>query len=384
LATGRTACSGINVQNLPREDSVTDGVSKIRGCFVPRPGRVFIDADYGQIELVAFAYSCREQFGYGDTLARLINGGQDIHKLLAAAVLGKPTNEITAAERKAVKAISFGRPGGMGPRRLQHVAKAAYGIDLDEAAVQERIDAYHRLCPELDCFLADETDSGQRLAELLNMTPAAYHRACLSWNSTALDHRPAGWLGGMLGKVLGDPAPVTASGRPYSAEELTYFWDAARPLAEHFKPKLAAKLACREADPALKRAARDWAGRRPVFTATGRLRANATFCASRNTIFQGLSADGAILGLWKVWRAGYTIVDFVHDQVVVEVENGGRVYEDVAALEKLMTAGMKEVIPDMRVRVESVVTRSLDKSDVAELTGVCPADGSPVRLPSAA
>ena len=71
-----------------------------------------------------------------------------------------------------------------------------------------------------------------------------------------------------------------------------------------WQPALAAKLHAREAHFELHNVVRNWAGRRPVFTVTGRLRANTTFCSSRNTVFQGAAADGAILALWRVWRAG--------------------------------------------------------------------------------
>ena len=43
-----------------------------------------------QIELVVLAHALQHQFGYPPQLAGVINGGQDVHKLIAAAVLGKP------------------------------------------------------------------------------------------------------------------------------------------------------------------------------------------------------------------------------------------------------------------------------------------------------
>ena len=69
-------------------------------------------------------------------------------------------------------------------------------------------------------------------------------------------------------------------------------------------------------------AARGLVGRRGVFTLTGRLGAAAAYCARHNTVFQGLAADGAKLALWQLYRAGYRIVNFVHDEIVVEVAAG--------------------------------------------------------------
>ncbi len=105
-------------------------------------------------------------------------------------------------------------------------------------------------------------------------------------------------------------------------------------------------------------------GRRPVFTLTGRLRAHTTFCSSRNTLFQGAAADGAILALWNVWRAGYMLVDFVHDQLVVESPGDDQVLDRVAHIESLMKQGMAQVVPGMLVNVETAITRSLHKGDL--------------------
>jgi hypothetical protein len=369
LETGRTYCGGgFNVQNLPREKDARDVAATIRGCFVPADGHVFIDCDYSQIELVVLGCVLQRQFGLRPELARLINSGQDVHRLIAAAVLGKPAAEVLKPERDSAKPVSFGRPGGMGVNRLRQVAKASYGIDLTPEEVQERIRAYHRLCPELDTFLTDEVDVGQFLAERLGLTPARYDEAVgrRSRGADPADHRPAGWLGGMLLKVLRDEAPVThrGQGRSYTPQEIDFYWRAAQPLADYLGDEEAAALANREPAGALWAAARDWAGRRSVFTVTGRLRADTTFCSARNCVFQGPAADGAILGLWRVWRAGYRVVDFVHDQVVVESRKDDDAPARAEDVGRLMREGMQQVVPGMRVAVETVVTCSLNKKEV--------------------
>jgi len=338
---------------------------------VPVDGHVFIDADYSQIELVVLAYVCERQFGLQSELARLNNTGEDVHRLIAAAVLGKSLDQIVKSERNSAKPVSFGRPGGMGAERLRLVAKAGYGVDLTLEGVEERIQAYHRLCPELDAFLTDEVEVGQVLAKRLSLTPALYYQAVgRHYHSADPGNFVAeGWLGGMLLKVLRDEAPLTANGRLYSPEEIDFFWNAAQPLAQHLDDDLAAKLAARESSRKLWAAVRDWAGRRSVFTVTGRLRANTTLCSARNCVFQGPGADGAILGLWRVWRAGHQIVDFVHDQVVVESPGHGDRAARKEAIVRLMKEGMEEVVPGMRVAVECVVTSSLNKTELVTQNG---------------
>jgi hypothetical protein len=98
--------------------------------------------------------------------------------------------------------------------------------------------------------------------------------------------------------------------------------DKARQLPLQLKPELATRLQQGQPDRKLWAEVRNWASRRTVCTVTGRLRAHTSFCSSRNSLFQGAAADGAILALWQVWRKGYKLVDFVHDQLVVEAPAG--------------------------------------------------------------
>lgn len=369
LETGRTYCGGgFNIQNLPKELDEKSPGSTVRGCFVPGEGNVFIDCDYSQIELVVLGYVMEKQFGLCSRLARLINDNCDVHRLIAATVVGKDLAEVTKAERDSAKAVSFGRPGGMGVKGLRRAAQISYGIDLSDEEVQQRIQAYHQLCPELDWFLQDEVDAGEVISSTLHLTPAQYYQAVgQCFDAADLKNQgPSGWLGGMLLKVLRDQTPTTKKGmgRPYTPAEIDFFWDLARHLPVKLKPKLQARLDNRQADKNLWAAVHNWASLRAVFTVTGRLRANATFTSSRNNVFQGVAADGAILGLWLVWRAGYKLVDFVHDQLIVESPADDTVLERALAIKALMIEGMLQVVPGMNVKVETVCTQSLNKADL--------------------
>lgn len=374
LATsGRTWCGDgyFNLQNLPKEDELLEQNPEavtVRGCFVPPSGYVFVDVDYTQIELVVLAYVFKNQFQVESRLFDLIQADQDVHRLIAAAVLQKDPSGITKHERDGAKPVSFGRPGGMTALTLQKIAKKNYEQDLSLAEVEERIAAYHRLCPELDQFLDDEVDSGQVIADTLNLTPAEYNDATGGYYHPG-DERayvPQGWLGGMLLKVLRETNPHTqrGDGRPYTPEEIYFFWAKAQELSAFINPELVLQLQQQEANEDLWEAVRNWAGRRPVFTVTGRLRARASFCASRNGVFQGAAADGAILGMWKLWRAGYKLVASVHDQNVVEVIADDNVNRHRAEITRLMIEGMQMVVPGMNVKIKSVVSRSLNKTDI--------------------
>jgi DNA polymerase I-like protein with 3'-5' exonuclease and polymerase domains len=371
VRSGRTNCGGgFNLQNLPKENGLdTDPEAVLlRSCFVPRysstDNGVLIDDDLSQIELVVLAYAFKYQFGLGTVLFDLINSGEDVHKRIAAVVLVKDPSDVTKAERNSAKPVSFGRPGGMGVDTLQKIAKNNYGQELTHEEVQERIDAYHRLCPELNKFLDDEVNVGQVIADALQLDVASYYEARDGYPPAEIDGGKTDWLGWMLLKVLREGMPCTEGGRPYSVDELAYFWSRAQGLAPRLPPNLVEQLQQRQAGEELWEAVKDSAGRRPMITLTGRLRANATFCASRNTVFQGVAADGAILGLWLVWRASHKLVSFVHDQIVVESPADDNVPAYAQEIESLMRQGMLMVVPGMNVKVETVITQSLNKADL--------------------
>src|SRR5205823_5141070 len=72
--TGRTACSGPNMQAVPRS-------SGVRGMYVPRPGHVLKTADYSAVELRTLAQICFERFGFS-YLRDVFEAGTDPHARL--------------------------------------------------------------------------------------------------------------------------------------------------------------------------------------------------------------------------------------------------------------------------------------------------------------
>jgi DNA polymerase I-like protein with 3'-5' exonuclease and polymerase domains len=97
-----------------------------------------------------------------------------------------------------------------------------------------------------------------------------------------------------------------------------------------------------------------------VFTLTGRKRGNTTYCAEKNTPFQGLAADGAKLAMYELCKEGFTITGFVHDEIICEVPEEN-VEELKNKMEEIMIKGMKKVVPDVAVGVESEVSKYYTK-----------------------
>jgi DNA polymerase I-like protein with 3'-5' exonuclease and polymerase domains len=385
MNTGRTSCNGgklevggFNLQNLPKElDAAEKHTTTIRGCFVPAPGNVFVVIDYAQIELAVLGWAWKHQLGFDGRLHEIVSQGRDMHRLIAAKVLGKEPADVTKEERNAAKPVSLGRPGGLGWRTIQKQAKLVYGADLTEEQVRERMQAYETLCPELTEHLSERVNAGLEIARALGLTPAAYNAAIGKPRlfPKPEDELPAPWLGRMLLKVLESPAPMTSpppdtgkQPRQYSAAEIDFFWHAAARIpADELDEKARDALQNRKPSKKLRDAVDRLYGREPVITATGRIRANASYCACRNGIMQGLAADGAIYALWKLSRAGYTIVNFIHDEVIIEIPEDEHLPATITDIERLMVAGMQEVVPGANVRVETSVRRSFSKADTVTL-----------------
>lgn len=86
-----------------------------------------------------------------------------------------------------------------------------------------------------------------------------------------------------------------------------------------------------------------------VYTLTGRARGNTSYCAVANTPFQGLGSDMAKLALYKLTKAGFSVVNFIHDEVILEQDIEVDRYDEACSL--MIEAG-KEVAPDVLIEAE--------------------------------
>jgi hypothetical protein len=340
----------------------------VRACFVPSPGHVFIDADYSTIEMATLAQSVESQIGIDSRMAEAINAGRDLHRLVAARFFGKSENEVTKAERQKAKPINFGKPGGMGSRALQQYAATSYGVNLTDAEVEALSESWLDLFPEMREFLQDDDGVITSIATSLDLTPTTYYDH--TDRNTFLNHpdnagrqdAPHPILGAMLLKVVKEPQPQTGSGRPYAQAEIDYFWSRLADQIELLPASCHADVVNRRPSAPLQRTIMREFGRSGVFTYSGRLRANATFAARHNTMFQGLAADGAKLALWKLWRAGYRIVNFIHDEIMVEIPEHTNLALHAEVVRQLMIEAMRRVVPDVQIDVLYAVSDMWAKS----------------------
>ena len=154
VESGRTGCSNPNLQNLPRKGGV-------RQCFVPRPGYVYVAADYSIVELVCLSQVLLKLVGPQSAMARALISGQDLHLVTGAQILGWDYDKILAQykagdpaakeARQLAKALNFGIPGGLGAATLaQYLGN--YGFKLIEEDAKRLKTRWLQLYPEMNVY----------------------------------------------------------------------------------------------------------------------------------------------------------------------------------------------------------------------------------------
>jgi DNA polymerase I len=115
-ATGRMACDHPNLQNIPR-------MGPLRSYIRAPEGRLFVIADYSQIELrIAAKIS-----GDKEMLSAYAEG-RDLHTLTAQSLTGR--TKVSKDDRKLAKAVNFGLLYGMGANGLRSYALKSYGVEM--------------------------------------------------------------------------------------------------------------------------------------------------------------------------------------------------------------------------------------------------------------
>jgi hypothetical protein len=342
LRTGRTGCSGPNIQQIPRD-------SRFRQAFVPSPGHFLLAADYSFIELRAHAAVCLKRYGRS-VLAEVIRRGVDPHAYTASMILGVTLDEFmrwkdddTEAEvngkvkplrkhfkeaRQLAKPINFGVPGGLGAASLVAYAWNTYKVEMTlEQAQAFRHKLITEIYPELSLYLAE--DGMALLAHNLGTSAGEL------WD--AFDRKGTrAWFIACGVKNIVRGKTLNSRNEPYNPRYSDGVWDTLIRLCRD--PDLKPLLEPRQGSEAL---ARRLFGS-GVVTLTGRVRGRVAYSQCRNTPFQGLAADGAKLALWRLVRAGFRVIGFVHDEVLVELPDEGG-YVSLAVADRVVAILCEEM-----------------------------------------
>lgn len=144
-ATGRISSTNPNLQNIPVR---TELGRRFRTVFVPKPGCVFIDADYSQVELRILASLS------GDAkLIAAYKDASDIHAVTASQVFHVPLEEVTPELRRNAKAVNFGIVYGISAFGLSE------GLSISRSEAKEYIERYFAAYPDVKKYLDGEVAS---------------------------------------------------------------------------------------------------------------------------------------------------------------------------------------------------------------------------------
>lgn len=366
VRNGRTSAQNPPIQQTPRKGGY-------REMFRAKPGHVLVAIDYEFIELCTLAAVCLARYG-NSVLAQVISQGIDPHAFTASMIEGVPLHVFMSWKastdpelktkfstlRQRAKAVNFGIPSGLTAAGLSLYAKGAYGVELtNEDAEKFRTTLIKDIYPELSKYL--EEGDMDRLATNLGVPL----RTC--WNaftfkkgangrSAPLDAEKSGAVEGGMRNIVRGAKFRKRDGKEYNPYFVKKIWGGLKKLAReprHFHMILEAQKAGQGSEELYK----ELFGR-PVTTLTGRVRGKVGFTQACNTPFSGLAADGAKLAMWNLYLLGYTLVGFIHDEILLEIpETPDGIYDQPAEIIKdIMIQSMRELTGPIPVGVQLSVS----------------------------
>jgi len=126
----------LNLQNLPRN-------STLKYSMIAPDGYAVLDSDSSQIEARTLAWLA----GQND-LVQAFENGEDVYKIMASAIYGKPQGDITKDERFVGKTTILGAGYGMGAAKFKAQLKN-FGVDIELDEAKRIIDTYRATYPEI-------------------------------------------------------------------------------------------------------------------------------------------------------------------------------------------------------------------------------------------
>ena len=147
-ATGRLSSTEPNLQNIPTR---TELGKKLRKVFKAEEGKIFLDADYSQVELRVLAHMSNDQ-----TMIEAFNSGADIHTISASQVFKVPVEEVSKQLRSKAKAVNFGIVYGISEFGL------AEQIDIKRNEAKQYIEQYLETYHGIKEFMSDIVEDAKR------------------------------------------------------------------------------------------------------------------------------------------------------------------------------------------------------------------------------
>lgn len=153
--TGRISSTEPNLQNIPVRTKLG---REMRKFFVAQNGKIFLDADYSQIELRIVAHICAD-----DAMINGFKDGADIHTATAAQVFGLPAEMVTTEMRSAAKAVNFGIIYGIGAFSLSK------DINVSVYEAKKYIRDYLHKFPNVEKFMNETVENAKKSGYVTTM-----------------------------------------------------------------------------------------------------------------------------------------------------------------------------------------------------------------------
>jgi DNA polymerase-1 len=130
----------------------------IRSAFVPEEGKLFLSADYAQIELVVLAH-----FADDPGLKEAFLTGIDVHRHTGSLIFDVPLEDVSEQQRRIAKTINFGVMYGMSAFRLSRE------LDIPRQQAQQFIDAYFERYSGIRSFIDRTVAQAQESGKVSTM-----------------------------------------------------------------------------------------------------------------------------------------------------------------------------------------------------------------------
>jgi DNA polymerase-1 len=161
--SGRYSSNSPNFQNLPREDK------RIKSCVIARPGKVFVGADYSQLEPRVFASMSQDP-----ALMACFASGEDFYSVIGAAVFGKTGCSLVKDDKNSfaklyprlrdqAKVLALATPYG----RLAFQQATAMGIPTEEAEML--ISRYFDEYPKVELMMLESHEQVKKHGVVYNL-----------------------------------------------------------------------------------------------------------------------------------------------------------------------------------------------------------------------
>ena len=301
MKTGRTSCTRPNLQNLPSRDKQYP----LKNMFCPPKGAILCATDFSFIELCAFAQTCYSRFG-ASVMRDVINAGIDPHRWFSGVM------------NKVIDANLDKKDDPEWVKWLNDFLKEKITSEARQLAKAANFGLPGRMGP--DRFYIHLRSNG------LKATPEDAKNMCEAWTNTFTEMQKHKFP--QKAKSTKKSAAVYGMERKDSEDE----------EEENVGGDFMAKLPC------------------------GQVRNHCSINAACNTQFQATTAIGAKMAGWNLLYNGYgdRLLNFVHDEYLYWLWPN-ELQTHIPIIESLMIAGMKTVIPDVKVGVESSCMLHWDK-----------------------